>query len=269
MKLLPPAAATIQRCLCLRGTKPGRRETPTVVTTSITRQICKAPWHFEHTAAMTAAECTIRCGSDSCTSCISSLRAVGAYKPFARRFSVLPTSQSSLQKRVRILSVWLTLRRRSRCILARSLGAAGAAAVRRTWTRYPTQKIPLSCPTSPAATTTKAEAKESSSRRPSPRNPRPTVCVGGCVCGCGRSRLTSLLHVCLAVWLCVICALSASAAPSLPLHKVEEDSKPPAKPDSATHMESASSSAAGMPAVCAVLVPELAHFGFHKWFRCD
>jgi hypothetical protein len=63
--------------------------------------------------------------------------------------------------------------------------------------------------------------------------------------------------------------LSAAAAPSLPLHKFEEDSKPPATPDTATHMESASSTVAGMRPVCAVLVPELAHFGFHKLFRCD
>lgn len=106
------------------------------------------------------------------------------YSRCAVRFSVLPTSRSSLQQCVGILSVWLTLRHRSKCILARSAGAAGAAAVRRTRTRYPVQKIPLSCLTTPAAETkakpeAKGEEREGSSRR---RNPRPKVCL--CVRGC-------------------------------------------------------------------------------------
>lgn len=69
-------------------------------------------------------------------------------------------------------------------------------------------------------------------------------------------------------WVCSR-ALSSAAVPSLPLHKVEDDSKPLAKADSGVHMESASSGGASMSAVCAVLVPELAHFGFHKLFRYD
>ena len=71
----------------------------------------------------------------------------------------------------------------------------------------------------------------------------------------------------LSVRFCLIASVSAAGVPSLPLPKVEELSflanedhmKPPAKTDSGVHMESASSNVAGMPAVCAVFVPELAH----------
>ena len=134
--------------------------------------------------------------------------------------------------------------------------------MRRAWTRYPTQKIHLSCPTSPAAETkAKAEAKveerEDSSRRPPPRNPRSKVCL--CVrvwlwaCEADVSSVLAWLYL-LGYECFWVCSLSAAPFPLLSLHKIEDVSKPPAKPDSGVHMESVSSSVAGMPAVCAVLL---------------